>query len=125
MEGPNDLRASKEQKTASIFEVWAYGSMAKEYGLNHRQEDFCKHYFRYQNASLAYRMAYGCSERVANINGNRLLKKPKIIGFYLWYKNIVCLRAGLNVEIAEQNIIYLDSIFATNPYHWDKPYQPF
>jgi hypothetical protein len=123
MEESNNFRASKGLKTASIFEEYEYQSMAKEYGLNYRQECFCMYYFRYRNVSLAYKMAYGCSERVAN--GNRLLKKPKIMGFYLWYKSVVCIRTGCNVEEAEKNIIWLDSIFATNPYHWNKPYQPF
>lgn len=117
-------KTNRKGKTASIFEEWHYESMAKEYGLNTRQEFFCMYYFRYQNASKAYRLAYGCSERVANVNGSRLLKKLKIRGFYQWYLNVVLLGAGLNVEKAEQNIILLDSIFATNPYHWNKPYQP-
>lgn len=116
---------NRKGKTASIFEGFHYESMAKEYGLNHRQEDFCMYYYRYRNASLAYKLAYGCSDRVANINGNRLLKKPKIIGFCLWYKSILCLVTGCNVEGAEKDIIWLDSIFATNLYHWNKPYQPF
>lgn len=116
---------NRKGKEASISEEWHYESMAKEYGLNARQEWFCMYYYRYQNASKAYRLAYGCSERVANVNGNRLLKKPKIQGFYEWYRNRVCLGAGINVEKAEQNMIRLDSIFATNPYHWNKPHQPF
>ena len=121
----NMTKTNGKGKTASIFEEWQYESMAKEYGLNARQELFCMYYLRYQNASKAYRLAYGCSARVANVNGSRLLKKPKIQGFYRWYRNVVCIGAGLNVEKAEQNIIFLDSIFATNPYHWNKPYQPF
>lgn len=119
------VKTNRKGKEASISEEWHYDSMAKEYGLNARQEFFCMYYHRYQNASKAYRLAYGCSERVANVNGNRLLKKPKIQGFYQWYLNRMCLEIGLNVEKAEQNMIRLDSIFATNPYHWNKPHQPF
>ena len=70
-------KTNRKGKPASIFEEWHYESMAKEYGLNTRQEIFCMYYFRYQNASKAYRLAYGCSERVANVNGSRLLKKLK------------------------------------------------
>lgn len=113
------------KETASISKECHYESMAKEYGLSARQEWFCMYYYRYQNASKAYQLAYRCSERVANVNGTRLMKKPKIQGYYQWYANRVCLKSGINVEQAEKNMIRLDSIYATNPYHWNKPYQPF
>lgn len=100
-------------------------SMAKEYGLNDRQEWFCMYYLRYHNATLAYKMAYSCSDRVANVNGSKMMKKLKIVAFYERYRNMVCIRTGLKVEKAEKEIEWLDSIFATNPYHWNKPYQPF
>lgn len=109
----------------SNFEEPSIDLMGKEYGLSYRQEWFCLYYFRYRNATLAYKMAYSCSDRVANINGPRQLKKLKILAFIERYRCLVCIRAGLNVQKSMDWLIWLDSHYANNPYHWKKKNQPF
>lgn len=96
----------------------------KEYGLTYRQELFCMYYLRHRNKSLAYRLAYQCSPRVANVNAFRLWKKPKIRAYFDRLRCMVCIRIGLNVDDSIERILYLDDLYASNPYHWEKEWQP-
>lgn len=46
--------------------------------LTEKQKAFCDYYIESLNATESYKKAYNCSDRVANINGPKLLVKTSI-----------------------------------------------
>lgn len=111
-----------------------YLSMAKEYGLNIRQELFCIYYFRYKEATMAYKLAYGCSDKVANSNAYKMMKNEKVRAYYHRFECMIYLNLAIRIDKTETKglieklealIQYLDANYADNPYHWNKPIQPF
>lgn len=49
--------------------------------LTEKQALFCTYWDIYLNKTKAYQLAYDCSNRTANINGNRLFKKKEVHSF--------------------------------------------
>lgn len=71
--------ATASQKSATKRDIVAMQETLDATGLTEKQKLFCAYYLQRFNATWAYQKAYGSNYNTAMVEGNKLLRNPKII----------------------------------------------